>query len=179
MLKAALPRPRHLGIRTAFTSYYSPLNLLASTAASAVVANRPYYVPFYLGPAVVDRISINVTAGSAGNCRLALYTNVNGMPGSLIVDAGAANTTSIALVELSFTAVTLPDDFFWAMAHFDATPTVTTGTAAGSDQLGIGAATATSRGLHTASQTYAAAPATAYAPDAYSLIGPFIMLRKS
>lgn len=174
------PRNRHLGIRNAFTTYYTPLSILPAATTAAVAANRAYYVPFDLGPALIDRISIQVTVGAAGNVVLALYTNVNGMPSALIAAASAQSTGSIAVVEASITALTLPDAPFWVLAHFDATPTVVVGTAQANDLLGSGFLNGASRGLIKTSETYAAtAPATAYVPDALSSTAPIIGLRKA
>lgn len=166
-------------VRSAFTTYYCAENILQSATALAAVANQIYYQQFHLPNQVVDRIGINVTAGSAGAARLGLYAdNGAGMPGSLILDCGTVDTTSIATVEASFTAVRLPPGRFWSAAVFNATPTCTMGTAAGSAAFGTSAPGIAYRALVGAS-TYGVLASTAVAPTTYVGNAPMVFLRKS
>lgn len=167
-----------LGVRSGFTSYFSSPTVLISTTTSAVVANILYYQPIYLPNQTIDRIGIETTAGTAGNCRVGLYTNVDGMPGTLIIDGGAINTASSAVLEATISATTLPAAWVWMAAIFDATPTVRVGTGANNWLLGSGSTSVLSRGL-SVSSTYGALSATAVAPTQYVSVSPMIFVRKS
>lgn len=171
--------PTDPGIRTAFTSYHvSPIITPAATA-SAVLADRVYYQPILLSNQVVDRIGIEVTAGSAGNCRLGLYAGDGaGMPSTLILDCGTVDTTSIAVVEATFTAVRLPPRWVWMAAVFEATPTCRTGTPVGSHILGTSAPGSAFRSI-SASFSYGVLPATATAPTTFTAQAATIFVRKS
>jgi len=145
---------------TATNRWYTSPATISSATAVAMSANVIYYQPFNLTGMPIDRIGINVTAGSAGLCRLGIYTNANGAPGTLILDAGTVDTTSIALVEATIATTYLPGTWVWLCAVFNATPTVTIGSL-GTGAI-IGAATfGGSRGL---SATFAFAALTAAAP---------------
>jgi hypothetical protein len=73
MLKAIGRRPRHPGVRSAFTSYYFPANQGQNGSnTTAVAANIAYYGIFDIPGGVVDRLGIDVATGSAGAARLGL-----------------------------------------------------------------------------------------------------------
>jgi hypothetical protein len=168
----------HPGIRSAFTTYYSPASILISSTSTAVAANAIYYLPFCIPNVVFDRIGIEVTTGAAGAARLGLYTNDGGMPGALILDAGTVDTTNIAIVEATITARAASDEWIWAAAVFDATPTCRNGTASGSSFLGSTSTSSGQRGL-TAAFSYAALPAAAPTATGGSTAAPMVFLRKS
>jgi hypothetical protein len=148
------------------------------SGTSAVAANTIYFLPFYLGPAVVDRIGIEVTAFSAGNARLGLYRNAGGLPTSLILDCGTVSTSGNAIVEATFTALTLPDEAFWAAVVFDATPTCRNGSTVDSTFFGASAFSSAQRGLF-GTLTYGVLPASAPAITGLSAAAPIVSLRKS
>jgi hypothetical protein len=170
--------PIGTGIRTAFTSYYMSPVILPSATAAAVLANRVYFQPIILANQVVDRIGIEVTTGAAGNCRLGLYTNAGGMPNALILDCGTVDTTSIATVEASFTALRLPPAWVWLAAVFDATPTCRIGSATAADILGTSAVGGVNRSI-SAAFTYGTLPSTATTPTAFTAQAAAVFLRKS
>src|SRR5690348_6482347 len=93
---AARDRVSHPGIRTG--NYYLSQSVLPSSTALAISADNIYYQPIAL-VGTVNRIGVEVTAGAAGAARLGLYTNNNGIPGTLILDCGTVDVTNIALVE--------------------------------------------------------------------------------
>src|SRR5690349_11575522 len=98
---AARDRVSHPGIRTG--NYYLSLALTPSVTTSTLAANNIYFQPIALS-GTVNRIGLEVTSGAAGLARFGLYTNNGGVPGSLILDCGTVDVTSIALVE-----ATIPD----------------------------------------------------------------------
>ena len=180
MIKAIAPPPSHPGIRTAFTSYYLPHNITPGSGVTAFVANVIYYHLFFLGPAVVDRIGVEITTGAAGAARLGLYANNNGMPGALIRDCGTVDTSSNAIVEASFTALTLPNDWFWAAVISDSTAGCRAGAIGPSSPLGNPTlSNGSARGLSRTSVTYGVLADPAPVPTAFSTAMPLISLRKS
>jgi hypothetical protein len=81
--------------------YYSP-TVDVSTGTIAAVNDRLWVVPFEVGQFTnFDRIATEVTTvGTTGNVgRLGVYGTVNGLPGSLIVDAGTFDATILGAAE--------------------------------------------------------------------------------
>lgn len=139
--------------------FFSPAVVQATTSI-AMAADRVYYQPMLYSGMPIDRIGIDVTTGAAGLCRLGIYTNEDGQPGTLILDAGTVDTTNIATVEATITTLYLPNAWVWVCAVFNATPTVRiggTGDASVVGSTGFGSAT---RGAN-AVLTFGALPATA------------------
>jgi hypothetical protein len=171
------------GIRSSFTSYYVSQVVNMTTTTGAVTANFMYMQPIRLGRVTVDRIGINVTTGAAGLCRLGIYANDGvgtnaSQPGRLLLDCGTVDTTSIAFVEASFTAMMLPDEYVWMVAVFNAAPTVTIGGAGGTSVLGTSSTTLAFRGLLSAF-TYGTLPTTAPSATGFTATCPVMFLRKS
>ena len=93
--------------------YAKPVTGLSPFIPSS--ANRIFYHAIPVDEIIVSGLSVVVaTAASGETWRLGLYTDDNGMPDSLIVDAGdvAADTTGART--LTFTPVTVPAGFVWA-----------------------------------------------------------------
>jgi hypothetical protein len=169
----------HPGIRdsTILTSYYTSQAVIPSSGAAAVAANTLYCQPFFLPQMFVDRIGIEITTGAAGAARLGIYTNNVGVPGTLISDFGTVDTTNIAIVEATIAQV-LPREWFWAVAVFNATPSVRTGIGSG-QVLGNNVINGAARvGVHGAF-TYAALPANAPTIQNGSTAAPAIFFRKT
>jgi hypothetical protein len=112
--------------------YTSPNTGTALTTGAGTV-NVLRTIPFIVSKVMtIDQMEINVTtagAGGTGNARVGIYAdNGNNYPGALVVDAGAASTTSTGVK--AFTAgmpVTLDPGLYWlAYVHDNATtaPTV-------------------------------------------------------
>lgn len=170
--------PVPLGLRSTPVGYQLPATMGGGTGTGAMTANLIYYAPIILPGALVDRAGIEVTTGAAGNCRLGLYSNSGGLPSQLIIDFGALDTTSIALVEASPTAFNMPHDWCWLAAVFDATPTMRVGSGSGFMVMPTTTPQSAVRAL-TVSNTYGAFAATAVAPTAGTSGGPLMWLRKS
>ena len=80
----------------------------------AVLLCSPYKAP---RPIAISHIGLNVgVAGSAGSViRIGAYNDSNGIPGSLIFDAGTVDSTSTGFKEIT-TSQTLPVGRFWLAA---------------------------------------------------------------
>ena len=158
--------PVHPGV--AVNRYYTSPTIVPATSASVVVADTAYWQPIILPRSFVNRIGISVSTGAAGLARVALYTNANNVPGTLIVDGGELDTTNIAVVEATI-SVTLPDAWVWMASVFNATPQCHVGTAANTWIRGGDTATGTGRGM-TSTFTFgaftASAPLTSFTASA-------------
>lgn len=163
----------HPGIRT--NNYYLASTVLPSSTASAISANIIYYAPISI-TGTVNRMGIEVTAGSAGAARLGLYSNNNGIPGTLILDCGTVDVTSIALVEATIAATVLRGEWIWMCAVSDATPTLRSGTAANSMTAGSSTPSAGIKG-YAGTFTYGVLPSTAPAITTVSSVVPAMWLR--
>jgi hypothetical protein len=166
----------HPGMRTGAV-YYFGATVLPSATTAAVSANAFYCQPISV-VGTINRIGIEVTTGSAGLCRLGLYTNLNGLPGSLVLDAGTVDTTNIAVVEATIADMVMRGDWFWMGAVFNATPTVRVGTV-GAAMLGGANTTSAGARCLTGAFAYAALPATAPTISGVSSVGPAIFLRSA
>jgi len=95
-----------------------------TTGTQTVTANRHYATPFHIADTdTFTRIGMEITTGAAGLARLGIYTWVDGLPGTLILDCGTVDTTSIALVEATISQTLTPGTYA-VTAVFNATPTV-------------------------------------------------------
>lgn len=103
----------------------------ATDATLALTLNRLYLVPFLVrGPMSVDRIAIEVTTGgSAGSViRLGIYNSSNGLPSTVLVDAGTVDGTGIAVVSATVAVTLQPAQVWLAAVAQTAAPTVRTRT---------------------------------------------------
>lgn len=151
--------PSFTGGRTSPTTYWPPNTILPSGSTGAMTANRLYYLPAIYPGLTIDRMQFSVVTTAAGQMRIGIYANNSGIPGNLIVDIGTASVSSTGVFDLSFSAQTLPNDFVWFTAHFDATP----GMLIGSQMLvaaGASTISTSTRGL-IATTTYGAFSAVA------------------
>jgi len=97
------------------------------TGTYTPAANTLYFLPFYLQTGRgVQALAVQVfTAGSAGAViRLGIYADANGVPGTLIRDAGTIDATTTGVKTLSFSppAITTPG-WIWLAAASQGGPT--------------------------------------------------------
>jgi hypothetical protein len=163
----------HPGVRT--NNYYLAATVLPSATTAAISANSIYYQPIAI-TGVINRIGIEVTTGSSGAARLGLYTNANGLPGTLILDCGTVDTTSIAIVEATIDPMVLRGDWMWMCVVSNATPTCRIGTVGAAMFAGASTPSAGIRG-YVGTFNYAALPTAAPAITGVSSVGPAIWLR--
>jgi hypothetical protein len=87
---------------------------LGANAQFALTAGFLYGAPIYIAQAVtVSELACSTAAGTAGTqARMGIYRDNNGVPDQLVVDAGAAATTS-AGVKSVFTSTPLTAGWYW------------------------------------------------------------------
>jgi hypothetical protein len=146
------------------TYWHGATKIGGSGTATAQSAGTLYYIPFHYPGLVINRIGIHVTAGS-GNAHLGMYTNNNGVPGTLLVDGGVTDVSGTGIIGATVASMTLPD-WCWGCVVFSGTPTVNTGVNAYGALIGSDALTNTRRG-YTAAFAYGALNAAAPAPTGY------------
>lgn len=126
-----------------------------------IVANRQYFVPFYLGYArEVGALAVYTTTPIASsNVRLGIYANDNGTVGALIVDGGAYATTSIGNAPVLFSQA-LPEGWYWLSAIFSHAITIIADECLHGSSLRLLAMDASPSYFSYTSQTYGALPST-------------------
>lgn len=76
----------------------------------------PIFIPKTI---TIDRIGINVTGSDSGNeCRLGIYNDSNGLPGSLLLDAGNVSVGSTGLKEITISQE-LTKGWYWLVFQCD------------------------------------------------------------
>lgn len=163
----------HPGIRT--NNYYLSASVLPSSAVATIAANSIYYQPIAI-TGTVNRIGIEITTGVAGAARLGLYSNNNGIPGTLMLDCGTVDTTSIALVEATIADTVLRGEWIWLAAVSNVAPACRCGTAGAGMIAGSSTPSVSVRG-YVGTLAYAALPVAAPAITSVSSVVPAIWLR--
>jgi hypothetical protein len=166
----------HPGMRVG-TIYYFAATVLPSAATATVTINSLYAQPISV-VGTVNRIGIEVTTGVAGGCRLGLYSNLNGLPGTLLVDAGIIDTTATAIVEATISDTILRGEWVWMVSVFSAAAVVRTGTVGSTMFAGSSTPSAGIKAL-TGGFTYGALPATAPTVSSASSVAPAMFLRSA
>lgn len=97
--------------------YYAGPQITRQAAGdTALGPNAMKFIPFIVDAAseTYDRITINVsTLGGAGaKVRLSLYNDSNGVPGSLVLDAGEVDVTATGIKEIAISQ-TLNRGIYW------------------------------------------------------------------
>jgi len=112
------PMPAHVAGRF-YTNFVE-----TQTGTQAVSANTLYGIPFFVPtPTTYTTIAIEVSTAVAGNCRLGIYNDSAGAPGSLVLDAGTVSTGTTGLKTIAISQLLNPG-WYWLAAVFDAAPTV-------------------------------------------------------
>jgi hypothetical protein len=113
----------------------------ASIADSSAVNNSTLYTPIYIPEsATFDRIAILTRAAFSGSAtvRLGIYNSTNGVPSTLILDAGTVSPTAASTAYEITISQTLAAGFYWlAFCQQGTAPTTPTYTGfGGSNQSG-------------------------------------------
>lgn len=106
--------------------WYSPAGTAGFGAGVAGFANaRMYLVPILFGKAcTINGVAMRVTSGGeAGTLlRLGLYTDVDGVPGSLVADWGTVDGATIAVPTLT-PSTAVAAGWYWQAVAFQLCPT--------------------------------------------------------
>jgi len=84
-------------------------------------ANILYLKPVFIKSALtVDALMVKIQTGAAGNVRMGLYADNNGVPGNLVIDGGTASvgTTGVKTISIS---QALSQGIYWIAAVTDTT----------------------------------------------------------
>lgn len=114
--------------------WHLPWWFVGNPGTVAAAANTAYFVPFTMSKTMsINALSINVTTLAAGNVKMAIYSDSNGVPGTRLVDC-----TSTTPLDTGSTGVKATSDTFsqsvdqgtlvWLAALFSAAPTVSCAT---------------------------------------------------
>lgn len=111
--------------------YYTP-SIGGATLGSgnSLVTTSLYFEPFYVAKAItINRIGISVQAGTGvagNNIRLGIYNNgANGLPSTLIVDAGNVDCSTAGNKEAIINVILQPG-WYWFAIGVNSNPTVAT-----------------------------------------------------
>ncbi len=164
--------------------YTVPTTCTAMTVSTALTANRIYAHPFIVPKTItLDCIAVNCTTLIAsGKLRLGIYSDNNGEPGSLILDAGEVNTSATGVKTLTISQQ-LTAGLYWLVAasnsatHAFRVPAI----ASTISIFGVASTLPTGVGTHRyAAFTYGALPSTFPTPsEGTSLVYPAIFVRLS
>lgn len=104
--------------------YYNTPFVSKPTVSMTVAANTVYLVPYQQEiTGAMAALVMQVTSAIAGNVRLGLYADSNGVPGSLIATAGTISTSTAGLKSVAYTT-SIPAGNYWLACQFDAAPGV-------------------------------------------------------
>jgi hypothetical protein len=105
--------------------YYSGSPLDPRSTSTLAVSANTLYATLINTPEkkTWNRISLEVTAGVAGQVRLGMYSASQGLPASLLLDAGVLDTSTGGIKEAAI-ALTLDPGWYFAVAVFSAAPTI-------------------------------------------------------
>jgi hypothetical protein len=143
-----------------------------------------YAIPFVVPKTItIDRIAVNVTTlVASGLIRLGIYNNANGEPGTLLLDAGAVDSSTTGVKTITISQQLVGGYLYWlVMLPNNATNVVRAAAVAGMvDVLGSGSTlpTAAVTYLYIA-QAYGVLPASFGMPTDGTGTSPLIFVRLS
>jgi hypothetical protein len=154
------------------------------TVSTALTANRIYAHPFIVAKTItIDRIAVNCTTLiSGGGLRLGIYSDNNGEPGALLLDAGAVSTAATGVKTISISQQLTAGLYWLAAASSHATHAFRVPAIAATVNIfGVASTLPTGVGTHFyGSHTYGALPSTFPSPtEGTSLVYPAVFIRLS
>ena len=169
------------GVRT--NGYYTGFHAAINTTGVAYTANT-LYANFFVNYAsdTFTRIGIYVSSAVAGNARLGIYNVENGVPTSLVLDAGTVSTGTTGEKEITISQALEPGVYCLAVI-LDAAPSLyrsfSQNQVAANALYGQDNTFATYYSFNT-SQTYGALPSTHPTPTVNTTLSnvPAVWLRK-
>lgn len=104
--------------------YYGALGYLVGQTQT-LSANRLFAQPIFIGNSVnLDRIGIEVTTAVAStNIRLLIYSDLNGLPNNLLLNAGVVDSSTTGVKELTITQF-VSSGVYWLVCVSNGAPTV-------------------------------------------------------
>lgn len=164
--------------------FTTPMTATAMTVSTALTANRIYAHPFIVSKTItLDRIGVNCTTLIAsGGLRLGIYSDTNGEPGALVLDAGTIDTSTTGVKTITINQQ-LTAGLYWLVAasnsatHAFRVPAI----AATLNVFGVASSLGTAVGTHFyAAFTYGTLPSTFPTPtEGTTLVYPAIFVRLS
>jgi len=146
---------------------------------STVAANTMYAMPIMINQnCTLTLMASDVeTSVASSNVRLGIYSDTNGLPGSLLLDAGTHTTASVGTKTITGLSQALTPGQYWFVALYSATPGIKSYTTdALIPTLGTGnsiSAATPNFAMVTMSQTYGALPSTFSTTPTYVSGPPF------
>jgi hypothetical protein len=108
--------------------YWFPWGYSSGNNNQAATADRIVYQPFIVPVTTTfTRIGVAVNAGAAGNARLGIYNAADGVPTSLVLDAGEINTATSGTKEITISQELSPGMYFLAQTYSSGSPTMKRG----------------------------------------------------
>lgn len=105
--------------------YYSTA-VDSTVTTTSTTSNTLYAIPMqYPAGTLWNRIGVEVTTQQTGNARLGIYANNNGLPSTLLLDAGTVSTSPTGLKEITI-SYTTTNEWFWLVCVLSATTTLRT-----------------------------------------------------
>jgi hypothetical protein len=170
------PVPAHPGFRSG--QYYSHPSENA-TSTLVVSADTHYAIPFYV-PVTTTFTKIGLSVGTAvasTECRMGIYTNSSGEPGTRLVDSGVVSTASTGAKEVTISS-TLPPGWYHLTVLCNGAPTLTASSIPNKmNYLGSGSVAGNLTVGYTKTETYGALPSTFGVVTNFSLSPPRVWLR--
>ncbi len=163
--------------------YTTPVTGTAATAL-ALTSGRIYAIPFYSSKAItLDRIGIYVTIlYAASKCRLGIYNDSNGEPGTLLLDAGETDDSATGAKTITINQALAGGTLYWLVALSNSGTHALRAGAAASQNCALGfdnTLNAAAVSFFYAAQTYGALPGTFPTVTNGTGITPWIFVRLS
>lgn len=147
--------------------YYMNPFISQSLSTANVGANSMFFVPIYIYKTQTFTGMAYWATASTPNARFGVYTNNNGVPGTLVggTEIGAAAIVTGSTQDRAFTApVSFTPGWYWMAILTDGTVTLTSSTSSNNNHAihGVGVLSMTGMNVRlTAAQTYGALPSSA------------------
>jgi len=111
-----------IGYKNSF--YYFPYLMSSIGTTTTAVANRLYYLPFFVRKKTTfTRIGIQIVVLGGTSARLGIYNAANGIPTSLLLDCGTISTASSGEKEATISQ-SLNTGFYFLAFVADGTPVI-------------------------------------------------------
>mgnify|MGYP000553028085 CR=1 FL=1 len=165
---------------TTFVSAQYVTGLISPTTTSQT-SNRLYMYPFWVHTTTTfDRIAINHAATSAGAssvCRLGIYNDSSGVPGTLLLDAGTVDLSTAT----AFKTITISQQLTPGLYWLAAVPQITSGTptfTCGTPSVGVPSSDTTFNGCKFENSVTSTLPSTA-TPGAANATNPIAVFMRA